>query len=41
MSKYVKNLITDHLRERLKESTTRLLVNMVGMDANANNSLRA
>ncbi|MGI6420107.1 MAG: 50S ribosomal protein L10 [Thermoguttaceae bacterium] len=41
MSKYVKNLITDHLRERLKGVDDALLVNMVGMDANANNSLRA
>ena len=41
MSKYVKNLITDHLREQLNGVDAALLVNMVGMDANANNSLRA
>ena len=41
MSKYVKNLTTDHLREQLNGVDAALLVNMVGMDANANNSLRA
>lgn len=40
MSKYVKNLITDHLRERLKNVSDALLVNVVGLDANANNRLR-
>ena len=40
MSKYVKNLITEHLRERLAEVHDALLVNMVGLDANANNRLR-
>lgn len=41
MSKYVKNLITDDLRERLKNVHDALLVNMVGMNANANSRLRA
>ncbi|MBN2473700.1 MAG: 50S ribosomal protein L10 [Pirellulales bacterium] len=41
MSKYVKNLITDHLRERLQSVNDALLVNVVGLDANANNRLRA
>jgi ribosomal protein L10 len=41
MSKYVKNLITDHLRERLSSVDDALLVNVIGMDANANNRLRA
>ena len=40
MSKYVKNLIADHLRERLKNVHDALLVNVVGMDANANSRLR-
>ncbi len=41
MSKYVKNLITEHLRERFKDVDDALLVNMVGLDANADNRLRA
>jgi len=41
MSKYVKNLITEHLRDQFKEVGDALLVNMVGLDANANNRLRA
>lgn len=41
MSKYVKNLITDNLRDRFKDVGDALLVNMVGLDANANNRLRA
>jgi len=41
MSKYVKNLITEHLRDRFKGVEEALLVNMVGLDANANNRLRA
>jgi large subunit ribosomal protein L10 len=41
MSKYVKNLITEHLRERFKDVGDALLVNMVGLDANADNRLRA
>jgi len=40
MSKYVKNLITEHLRERLGDVHDALLVNMVGLDANSNNRLR-
>jgi len=40
MSKYVKNLITEHLRNRLKNIDDALLVNMVGLTANANNRLR-
>jgi large subunit ribosomal protein L10 len=41
MSKYVKNLITEHLREQFKDVGDALLVNMVGLDANADNRLRA
>ena len=41
MSKYVKNLITEHLRQRFQDVGDALLVNMVGLDANANNRLRA
>jgi len=41
MSKYVKNLITESLRDRFKDVGDALLVNMVGLDANANNRLRA
>ena len=40
MSKYVKNLIADHLRERLAGVSDALLVNMIGLDANADNRLR-
>ena len=40
MSKYVKHLITDHLRERLEGVHDALLVNVVGLDANTNNRLR-
>ena len=40
MSKYVKNLVADHLRDRLKDVGDALLVNVVGLDANANNRLR-
>ena len=40
MSKYVKNLLTDHVREQLDGVNDALLVNVVGMDANANNRLR-
>ena len=36
MSKYVKNLVTDHLRDRLQNVHDALLVNMIGMDANTN-----
>ncbi len=41
MSKYVKDLITDHIRDRLKNVHDALLVNMVGLDANTNTRLRA
>ena len=41
MSKYVKNLIAEDLRERLQNIHDALLVNMVGLDANANTRLRA
>jgi large subunit ribosomal protein L10 len=34
MSKYVKNLVTDHLRERLKSVNDALLVNMIGIKSN-------
>jgi large subunit ribosomal protein L10 len=40
MSKYVKNLVTEHLRSRLKNVNDALLVNMVGLTANVNNRLR-
>jgi large subunit ribosomal protein L10 len=41
MSKYVKNLITDDLRNRLKRVQDALLVNLVGLDANTSKRLRA
>jgi large subunit ribosomal protein L10 len=41
MSKYVKNLLTEDLRERLKTVHDALLVNMIGLDANTNTRLRA
>ena len=41
MSKYVKSLITDDIRDRLKNVNDALLVNMVGLDANTNTKLRA
>jgi len=40
MSKYVKNLITDDLRQRLQGINDALLVNMIGLDANTSNRLR-
>jgi large subunit ribosomal protein L10 len=40
MSKYVKNLISQNLRQRLENVNDALLVNMVGLSANANNRLR-
>ncbi len=40
MSKYGKNLVTEHLRERLNNVDDALLVNVVGLEANANNRLR-
>jgi large subunit ribosomal protein L10 len=41
MSKYVKNLLTEDFRERLKTVHDALLVNMVGLAANTNTRLRA
>jgi large subunit ribosomal protein L10 len=41
MSKYVKNLISDDLRRRLRSVDDALLVNMVGLDATTSNRLRA
>src|ERR1039458_9283944 len=40
MSKYVKNLLTDHIRSRLQGVDDGLLVDMIGLDANTNNRLR-
>lgn len=40
MSKYVKNLLTDHLREQLRGVGDALVVSMVGMDAVNDNRLR-
>ncbi|MBN1908568.1 MAG: 50S ribosomal protein L10 [Pirellulales bacterium] len=40
MSKYVKSLLTDHLRNRLSGVDDALLVDVVGLNANANNRLR-
>jgi ribosomal protein L10 len=41
MSKYVKSLVTEHLRGQLQNVHDALLVNMVGLDANTNTRLRA
>lgn len=41
MSKYVKNLITDHLRNQLKGVENALLVNTIGLPSNAGMKLRA
>ena len=41
MSKYVKNLMTEHLRERLQGVDEALLVNVVGLDVSTDNRLRA
>jgi large subunit ribosomal protein L10 len=41
MSKYVKNLVAEHLRDRLRDIHNALLVNTVGLDANTNTRLRA
>jgi len=41
MSKYVKNLVANHLRERLDNVNDALLVDMIGLSANKNNRLRA
>ena len=40
MSKYVKNLITDHLRDRLQGVDELLIVNVVGLGANETVELR-
>jgi ribosomal protein L10 len=40
MSKYVKNLLSDHLREQLKGVHDVLVVNMVGLGATTDNRLR-
>lgn len=40
MSKYVKNLISDHLRDRLKGVNEVLLVNVIGLKSNVNTRLR-
>ncbi|MBN2216691.1 MAG: 50S ribosomal protein L10 [Pirellulales bacterium] len=40
MSKYVKNLLTEDLHNRLQGVDDALLVNVVGLTANANNRLR-
>ncbi len=40
MSKYVKNLISDHLRNRLDGVSDLLVVNVIGMDANTTTQLR-
>lgn len=40
MSKYVKNLIAGHLRERLGDVHDALVVNVIGLDANAGHRLR-
>ncbi len=41
MSKYVKNLVSEHLRGQLGNVQDALLVNMIGLDANTNSRLRA
>ncbi len=41
MSKYVKNLVSDHLRQRLGDVRDALLVDVIGLDANTNTRLRA
>jgi len=40
MSKYVKNLVTDHLRQRLEGVADALLVNVSALDSVRNNRLR-
>lgn len=40
MSKYVKNLITDDLKQRWEDVTDALVVNVIGMEANQNVVLR-
>ena len=41
MSKYVKNLMMDHISSCLDGVNDALLVNMIGLNANADNQLRA
>lgn len=41
MSKYVKNLVSEDLRRRLRSVDDALLVNVVGMDASASTRLRS
>ena len=41
MSKYVKNLLSEHLRERLSGVNDALLVDMIGMSSNTNMRLRS
>ncbi|MBN1394059.1 MAG: 50S ribosomal protein L10 [Pirellulales bacterium] len=41
MSKYVKNLVSEHLRGRLGGVQDALLVDVIGLDANTNTRLRA
>jgi len=41
MSKYVKNLVAEHLRSRLQGVGDAVLVNVCGLKATANNRLRA
>jgi large subunit ribosomal protein L10 len=40
MSKYVKNLVADHIRHRLQNVNDALLVNVVGLEANKTYRLR-
>ena len=40
MSKFVKDLVTDHLKKRLENVNELLVVNIVGMNANSNGALR-
>lgn len=40
MSKYVKDLIADHLRQQFDGVNDALLVNVIGLEANANHRLR-
>ena len=40
MSKYVKQLVTDHIKSRLINIQYAMLVSFVGLDANKNHSLR-
>jgi large subunit ribosomal protein L10 len=40
MSKYVKNLVSDHLRKRLEGVQDALMVNVVGLPATVDNRLR-